>query len=74
MSFIETGKKQNKETGNRAVQNELKGIGTKAMLWAVVVRHKFFLVSTWAVFITLIHIFPPAADLIPTIVDLVQGK
>jgi hypothetical protein len=41
----------------------LKKYGTWGLLWFVVKRHKFFIVVTWAVLVTIDHYVPFAKDL-----------
>ena len=58
MSFIETGKKVNNDTGKNATQHQLKAFSTKELFWAIVKRHKFCIVSAYAVIITLFYLMP----------------
>lgn len=46
----------------------LKGISTGTILWHLVKRHKFGLVSIWAIFITLTYLFPPIWDILFAVV------
>lgn len=62
MDFIKTGKKVTKNTVAGEHEHTLKSFETREMLWHLVKRHKFFLVSTWAFVITLVHFYPPAFD------------
>jgi len=62
--FKETGKKVNKDTASNAKDYELKRIDTTHIIWHVIKRHRFGLVSAWAVVITILYVFPPAPDLI----------
>lgn len=64
MQYEVTGKKLNKDSAKNALQYELKQFSTSTMLWHVVKRHKFGLVSTWAVVITLLYFVPFLPDLI----------
>lgn len=38
--------------------------GTPTMAWHLVRRHRFALMTTWAVIVTLVLLFPPLADVI----------
>lgn len=64
MNYEATGKKVNKDTGKSAREYALKNVSTSTMLWAIVKRHKFALVSTYAIVLTIMYVFPPAPDLI----------
>ena len=64
MSFIETGKKVNKDTGKNAQEYGLKSVSTSTLLWHVVKRHRMALTTMYAIIITMVYIFPPLPDLI----------
>lgn len=64
MTYEKAGKKVNKDTAKNAEMHELKRVSTSTLLWHVVKRHKFGLVSTYAVLMTAVYIFPPLPDLI----------
>lgn len=64
MTYEKTGNKVNKDTAKNGTQYMLKDISTSTILWTVVKRHKFGLVVTYAVVLTVLYVFPPAPDLI----------
>lgn len=63
MNDIKKTKKTRHET-SLEMEREIKRMNTRTLLWIVVKRHKFGLVTAWAVTITLLWIFPPLPDLI----------
>lgn len=64
MTYEKSGKKVNKDTAKNAKDYELKGIDTSQILWHIVKRHKFGLVSTYAIIMTVMYIFPAAPAVI----------
>lgn len=52
-----------------ASDNYLQRISTSKILWHVVKRHKFGLVATWAVIITISYMFPPFWDILGSLVS-----
>ncbi len=46
----------------------LEQFSTSRLLWTVVKRHKFAIVATWAIIITVVNLFPPLPDLALSIV------
>lgn len=52
-------KKVSKEAIDTAIGVKLKDISTLKIQWYVVKRHKFGLLATWAIIITLLYMFPP---------------
>ena len=56
--YEETGKKINKNTGKNAQDYDLRNVSVKAMLLHIAKRHKFALVVTYAVILT-IYLFLP---------------
>lgn len=67
MKYEETGSKTNKTTAKNARDNELKAIDTKTMVWHLIKRHKFGLVSAYAVALTVAYLFPFLPDMIKSI-------
>ena len=55
------------ELANRAISMGMSKVSTRKIIWHLIKRHKFFLVSTWAVIITILWLFPPAIDVILSI-------
>lgn len=43
-------------------------ISTSQIIWHLVKRHKFGLVSTWAVVVTIQWMFPPAFDMLTSLI------
>ena len=64
MNFKETGSKRHKDTGKLAVQNELKSFDTSAMVWHLIVRHKFTILAFYALGLTAYFVFPPIIDVL----------
>jgi len=56
MEYIKTGKK--KITKDASDEHTLKGVSTSKMLWVAVRRHKFGLVATYAVVLTVFYFVP----------------
>lgn len=63
MQYDKTGEKVNKDTAKNEANYDMNGIGTGRILWHLVKRHKFGLVTTWAITITVLYLFPFAPDL-----------
>ena len=62
MKYEETpGKKASKKSVDKY---QLETVSTKTILWHIVKRHKFGLVLTWAVIITVLYLFPFVPDLL----------
>lgn len=53
---------------NKVGDNVLSRISTSAILWHLVKRHKFGLVLTWAILMTISYIFPPVWDILATMI------
>jgi len=70
MKYELTGKKTNKDSAKSAQEYELKGVSTSKIIWHLVKRHKFGLVTGYAIVLTALYIFPPLPDLL---VSLVRG-
>lgn len=43
---------------HRLQMQALESISTKRLIWHVLKRHKFELVSTWAFVVTVVYVFP----------------
>lgn len=56
MNYETTGSK--KISKKAAVNESIKNVSTGAIVWALVKRHKFALVSIYAVLITVLYLFP----------------
>lgn len=56
MNYEQTGSKKIRKSA--AAKESIKNVSTGAIIWALVKRHKFALVSTYAVVITLLYLFP----------------
>lgn len=68
MTYEPTGKKTNKDTAKHAQEYDLKRVSTSTLLWTVVKRHKFMLVSVYAGVITALYLYPPLVDTILSII------
>lgn len=68
MKYEKTGSKINKDTVNGARDYALKNVKTGTLVWHVVKRHKFAIVTTYAIVLTILYVFPPAPDLIKAII------
>ena len=58
MEYETTGKKVNKDTAKNVRNYSLKSVGTGAIIWHLVKRHKFGLMTLYALVMTLQYIFP----------------
>jgi hypothetical protein len=62
---IKTGKKKDIERmNNKQTNNELKNISTFKILSYLIIKHKFTIVSTYAVFITILYVVPTAPQIL----------
>lgn len=55
---------RSKDIVSAQVDETLRGIKTPTILFHLVKRHKFGLVLTWAVVITISYLFPPVWDIV----------
>lgn len=71
MDFLPTGSKTGsvREMKNKVSDDYLGKITTGRILWHLVKRHKFALVSVWAVLITISYIFPPVWDILGSLIS-----
>lgn len=53
-----------KDIKNKIGDNLLDKVGTGRIVWHLVKRHKFGLVSIYAIAITFVWLFPPGPDLL----------
>ncbi len=56
MNYEKTGSKKIRKSA--AINESIKNVGTGAIVWALVKRHKFALVSIYAVILTILYLFP----------------
>lgn len=56
MEYEKSGSK--KISKSSAVNETIKNVDTKAIVWALIKRHKFALVSIYAVLITVVYAMP----------------
>ena len=72
MEFIDTPFKVGggKNIKSKKQSNALNDVGTGQIIWHLVKRHRFFLVSTYAVILTAVWVFPP----LPYLVMALFGK
>lgn len=67
--YIKTPVKNNiKDASKQETERILKNIDAWAVLWHLVKRHKFGLVTTWAVTITALYVFPPLPYIIISLI------
>lgn len=64
MKYEETPVKKSKVNHKTLAFKELDRVGTPSIFWYLIKRHKFGLVTTWAVIITLFYTVPFLPDLI----------
>jgi hypothetical protein len=66
MEFIDTPFKVGSVKGikSKAQNNALDSVGTGQIIWHLVKRHKFGLVSTYAIILTAVWLFPPLPHII----------
>lgn len=64
MKYEKTGNKVNKDTAKNATNSMLNGVGTGTIIWALVKRHRLFIITTYAIVLTVLYLFPFAPDLI----------
>lgn len=57
-----------REVINKVGSNHLDQLPTGQILWHLVKRHKFQLVSAWAIVITIAYMFPPLWDILGSLV------
>lgn len=70
MDFLETPFKTGsvKEMKKTVSNNVLDKVSTGRILWHLVKRHKFGIVSIWAVLVTVTWVFPPVWDILGSLV------
>jgi len=59
---------KNNINNNKVLLDQLEKVGTSSIVWHVVKRHKFGIVVTYAIVLTIVYIFPPLPDLILSII------
>jgi len=62
MDYIKTKDKQTKDTLREVSVSSIKGIDTKYILMGLVARHKFFLVSAYAIILSVYFFLPFLPD------------
>lgn len=62
--YLETAVKPSKVTKKRSAELEIDRLNTFEIIWHLVKRHKFGLVSIWAVIITVLYLMPFLPDVI----------
>lgn len=69
MKYEKTPVKNNiKDASKAEVERILERKSTSSLIWFIVKRHKFGLMSTWAVIMTVLYVFPPLPDIVFTLV------
>jgi len=71
MELLEVPFKQGKASSikNKVSDDYLGKITTSRILWHLVKRHKFAIVTTWAILITVTWAFPPFWDILGSLVQ-----
>lgn len=64
MQYEETPVKKSKVSHKQVALQELSRVSTGAIIWYLVKRHKFGLVTTWAIIVTLFYTVPFLPDLL----------
>lgn len=64
MKYEETPVKKSKVNPKSLALKELDRVGTPSIFWYLVKRHKFGLVATWAVVVTVFYAVPFIPDLL----------
>ena len=59
--------KASKGLGKKVAVNSLNNISTGAILWHLVKKHKFAIVSMYAIVLTAVYIFPPLPDILSSL-------
>jgi hypothetical protein len=68
MQYETTPIKNSKDLGKQVKSANLDKIKTGTILWHLIKRHKFVLVTTWAIVITILYMFPFVPDLLLSVV------
>lgn len=58
MNYEETPVKKSKVSGDTLVLKGLEKVSTTKIVWHLVKRHKFGLVLTWAIIVTMLYLVP----------------
>lgn len=68
MTYEETPVKNGnaKDIKKQATRRQLDQAGSWTIIWTLIKRHKFGLVLTWAIAVTILYLFPFAPDLLLT--------
>ncbi len=53
---------------NKVSNEMLSKVSTSRILWHLANRHKFGLVSAWALVVTIMWVFPPAFDMLRSLI------
>lgn len=70
MNYEKTPIKNNiKDAAKKSVHNDMDRLSTSAILWHVVKRHKFGLVVTYAVVLSVLYFVPFAPDMLTDILS-----
>lgn len=67
MNFEEIPVKNSKGLAKRVKVADIDKLGTWSILWLLIKRHKFGLVSVWAISITALYFFPFLPDLVASL-------
>lgn len=71
MEYLETPVKNNVKQAVKSEQKaQLESINTGAIIWHLVKKHKFGLVSTYAFILTAVWLFPPLPSVIAALLRI----
>lgn len=68
MKYEETPVKPSKVSAKTLALKELDRVGTASIVWFLIKKHKFGLVLTWAIIITVLYVFPPAPQILLSLI------
>lgn len=66
MKYEKTGNK--KPNGKEIALKQLEQVSTSKLILFIVKRHRVGLLSTWAIIITILYMFPPLPDIILSLI------
>jgi hypothetical protein len=64
MKYEETPVKKSKLSKQQVAQASMNGLSTSTILWTLIKRHKYGLVCTYAVILTVLYLMPFVPDMI----------
>lgn len=64
MKYEETPVKKSKLSRQQIAKESISGLSTSTILWTLIKRHKYGLVCTYAVILTVLYLMPFVPDMI----------